>query len=764
MTVMLKSIRYLCAPLCLCASVVSSSDARANPPVASYIFPAGGQRGTTVPVRVGGLFLHEKCGFALDGNGLTVPKRLVRTKPLWFEGPLLPLPESQQQEDYPAGMTGTIGIARDAALGPRRGWVFTSQGGAGGLVFAIGDLPEVIERETDGDALPNAVKLPVTVNGRIFPRDNVDLWEFEAAAGQTLTAMATAKSLNSPLAPRLEILDASGRVIAENMTFAIPGSDESVRFTAPATGKYRVRVGDARALGGPAFVYRLSITTESVAEYSFPLKVPADGLKDVVDLSKSNAAPIALNGRIMKPGAVHEWKVELKKASRYNFDLQARRFDSPLCGVITLLDAGGKELVRGEGTHPAQDPSFVIQLSADGAYIVRISERFRSRGGPNFIYRLRISDGSSDKPGFRLIIPSDPRRGPDMPAPDAVTVLRGQTVKMKVTVERLGGFAGPIELVAIPHAASGGLKGITCKPTTVAANQNSGELVITADKDSPITTVPLSIIGAAAIGNGHAAVAGLRSPEPKTFRVSAMLPGNQFLPATSTLFLTVGMPTPFKIVDEYVMTSAPRGETYRRKYRIERDPGFDGPIEVRLADRQARHLQGVTGPVLVVPRGKTEIEYPAYLPPWMELGRTCRVCVMAVGKVKDAGGAEHSVSFSSVGQNQQMIVVVGPGRLDVSLDKQTIRGEPGTEVKVAVKIIRARELAGPVTVAADIPGHWKGVTAAPITIPAGAQSGTLTLNFAAGECGPFNMPLIVRATLETKATSIVAEAKLEVVK
>ena len=98
------------------------------------------------------------------------------------------------------------------------------------------------------------------------------------------------------------------------------------------------------------------------------------------------------------------------------------------------------------------------------------------------------------------------------------------------------------------------------------------------------------------------------------------------------------MPAPFKLVSGYVMTSAPRGEVYRRRYQIERTAGFDGPLEVRLADRQARHLQGVTGPVLTVPAGETEFEYPAYLPPWMELGRTCRVCVTAVGRVKDADG------------------------------------------------------------------------------------------------------------------------------
>src|SRR6476646_2042198 len=100
----MKTIR-LC--LILIAVWFSASPAFSNPPVASYIYPAGGQRGATVPVRVGGLFLHEKCGFALDGKGLTASPQLVRAKPLWFEGPLLPLPESQQQEDYPADMTGT---------------------------------------------------------------------------------------------------------------------------------------------------------------------------------------------------------------------------------------------------------------------------------------------------------------------------------------------------------------------------------------------------------------------------------------------------------------------------------------------------------------------------------------------------------------------------------------------------------------------------------------------------------------------------------
>src|SRR5947209_4561577 len=109
--------------LLIAACLLAASPAVASPPVASYVFPAGGQRGATVPVRVGGVFLHEKCGFALAGPGVTAPATLARTKRVWFEGPLLPLPESQQAEDYPADMAGTVTIAKDAAAGPRKGFL-----------------------------------------------------------------------------------------------------------------------------------------------------------------------------------------------------------------------------------------------------------------------------------------------------------------------------------------------------------------------------------------------------------------------------------------------------------------------------------------------------------------------------------------------------------------------------------------------------------------------------------------------------------------
>jgi hypothetical protein len=714
--------------LCLCGSFLS-----ANPPAASYIFPAGAQHGTTVEVRVGGLFLHDRCEFTLSGRGTDAERTLTPTKRVWFEGPLLPIPESQAQEDYPADMIGRVTVAPDAPLGGRRGRVFTSQGGAGGLVFVVGELPEIVEKEIDGDAIPLAIKLPVTANGRVFPREDIDLWEFDAEADRTVTAFVHAQSLNSPLVPRLDILDAKGNVVAEQMLHACVGTDGSVKFTPKAAGKYRVRITDARTLGGPAYVYRLTVTSADVPEYHFPLKAKPDGLKDVTEPKDAVGVPVAINGRIEKAGIVNEWKVELKKGRKYTFDLQARRAESPLCGVVTIRDASGKEVAKAEATETADPAPLAFTAPADGTYTVKVGEKFRGRGGPNFVYRLRVLDGTETvEPGFRLTVASD-----------TFTVLRGGTIKVKVTAERYGGFKGPIEI-----KVDGLPEGITAKTVILAVNQTSLDFPITVAANAAIATHSLPIQGVAII-------------DDRVRTVNAVLPGTRFIPDSPALSLAVALPTPFKIIDQYVMTSAPRGEIYRRKYKVDRGE-FDGPITIQLADKQARHLQGVTGPVITLKPGETEFEYPAFLPPWMELGRTCRVCVMATAKVKDpVDGREHTVSFSSVEQNQQMIVVVTPGRLDVSLDRTSIRAEG--EVRLAVKIARSKSLTGAAKVEAVLPEHWKGVTAAPLLIAAGGESGELVLKFAK-DCGPFNAPLVIRATVETKDTPVTAEAKVEVVK
>src|SRR5262249_45618479 len=148
---------------------------------------------------------------------------------------------------------------------------------------------------------------------------------------------------------------------------------------------------------------------------------------------------------------------------------------------------------------------------------------------------------------------------------------------------------------------------------------------------------PLTIRGSAVVG-------GQRVTQTATLATQPGVP-----PCDSCLF-AVTLRTPFKIVGDYDMRWAPRGSVHRRAYRLERN-GYDGPVEITLADRQARHLQGVTGPALTVPACATEFTYAIQLAPWMETGRTCRVCVMGSAVLRDADGTEHTVSYTSTAVN-----------------------------------------------------------------------------------------------------------------
>ena len=330
-------------------------------------------------------------------------------------------------------------------------------------------------------------------------------------------------------------------------------------------------------------------------------------------------------------------------------------------------------------------------------------------------------------------------------------MLRKGQAKIKIDVARLGGFKDPIAITAenLPD-------GVTSLPLTVGANQSNAELTLKADETAPVTTREIRIVGAPTPPKDKKKDAKVDRPPlpPRTATVAT----GPLEPPLDTVMLGVGLPTPFIIKGEFETGFAARGGTHRRSYKIVRN-GYDGPIEIRLADKQARHLQGVVGPTIVVPSGKSEFVYEAYLPPWMEMGRTCRVCVMGTATVKE-GDAEHRVTFSSTNQNEQIVAVVGPGHLAMDLVRTAVAGHPGDTVEVAVRVKRGLGWEGAVRVELVGP-HPAGIEAAPIVIAADQDRGTLALKIAAAARANSSLP-IVRATLTRDGQRIVAESRLEV--
>ena len=715
---------------CVLVLLLLASVARAETPTAAFVFPAGGRRGTVVKVHVGGLNLFERAGWEIGGKGLALSRELLRAPTRWFEGPMLPLPASQRKEDYPQEMAGEVRIAADAPLGARRLRLWTSEGAASGPSFVVGDLPEVLEQEIDGDPVPVRVALPVTINGRIFPREDVDDWTFAARKGQTVTAEVRAARIGSRLDSRLELFAPDGKRLAENDDGH--GTDSQLRFTAPADGVYRLRISDSLRGGSQAHVYRLTVTAGPHIDHVFPAggktgtrvkflltgaNLPATRKEAIVGSALDGfpldadtlaeyreggafAVPGIANGRILAPGQVDAWRFTAKKGE--TLEIEARPIGSPLLPRI-VIERDGKPIMN------QSQARFLFTPSADGEYALKVRDRFPTRGGPAFIYRLRIARAIPD---FRLAFQSD-----------AASLLRKGTAKVKILIERHGGFKEPVAL-----KVAGLPRGVTADPAKIAPGQASVDLILKADKDSPLGPARLTMTGSAK---------------------------DIVRKADGDLLVGVGLKAPFTFKGEYDLRLAPRGSVFRKRYKIDRG-GFTGPLKARLADGQSRHLQGVTGPVVRIAPDADSFDFPVSLPPWMEIGRTSRSCVVLVGKVEE-GGREHSVSWSSQAQNEQLIAVVETGRLGLELERGDIAA--GKPAPLRFRVRRGKDIAGPVTVSLSVPGHIKGVKCAPVVLKADESAGTLRI-ILAPDAGPFTMPLTVRAVLgETTAEAPLSVAE-----
>ena len=165
---------------------------------------------------------------------------------------------------------------------------------------------------------------------------------------------------------------------------------------------------------------------------------------------------------------------------------------------------------------------------------------------------------------------------------------------------------------------------------------------------------------------------------------------------------------------------------------------------------------------MTVPAGVSEFSYSAYLPPWMETGRTCRVCVMGVGAIKEPDGSEHRVSFSSVNQNEQLVAVVGPGMLALEAERTSYRFVAGKTITVSVRVKRGQGVDGPVELTLVTPVRMQGLQASKTTMPAKIDKGELTIRCSDQLAGPFTMPVTLRATLMRNGEPLIAEVKLDV--
>jgi hypothetical protein len=471
----------------------------AAPPTIKYLFPPGGQRGHTVDAKA-------------KGDLANWP---VKT---WCSDPNIQITCGEDQ--------GTLHVAVAPSTPPGLCWIrlHDDEGASRPLPFLVGNLPEVNE-SADNDSPATAEAVPSSsqvINGRLEKRDDVDVYAVELTAGQTLVASVRANEvLASPMDAVLQLLTSNGSVAAQNHDWQ--GLDPQIVFTAPAAGKYLVRIfafpsqPDSRIglAGGDDYLYRLTVTTGPFVDYTWPLAIEKDKPSDVESIgwnindslkrqqvsTSSDSAPLngeQLCGRLAVSADPHRCLIENEtgsqdqpqaielpltisgklppqdEADRYRFHakhgetvafrLDARVLGSPLDAVLAIRDLKGKSLARTDDTSERRDPELTWKVPQDGEFDLEVADLSR-QGDERFFYRLQAGLATPD---FQIH------------AKDHAFVGEvGKPISIELEVDRRHGFDKEIEfrVEGLPEGAS-------CEPARSTPSGDSAKkvtLIITAN-------------------------------------------------------------------------------------------------------------------------------------------------------------------------------------------------------------------------------------------------------------------------------------------
>src|ERR1017187_5794194 len=239
-------------------------------------------------------------------------------------------------------LTLRMAISPGALPGKRELRVASPQGLSNPLIFCVGQLPEVQEKErisvieppnntrninqlqVSEPATDMAITLPATINGRIKPRlakpqgrpgqpftpGETDRYRFQARQGQSLVIAASARELMPYLADAvpgwfqavLTLYDAAGKEVAYNDDFRFH-PDPVLHYVVPKDGEYTVEIKDALYRGREDFVYRIAIGELPFVTSAFPLGGQA-GAKTNVELTGWNLPvhQVVMDGQAKAPG------------------------------------------------------------------------------------------------------------------------------------------------------------------------------------------------------------------------------------------------------------------------------------------------------------------------------------------------------------------------------------------------------------------------------------------------------------------------------
>jgi hypothetical protein len=380
------------------------------------------------------------------------------------------------------------------------------------------------------------------------------LIRFSAKKGQRLMIETNARRIGSPLDSVIEVLDAKGKPVGRATLRATARTFVVFRDHDSASSGIRIENWNELAMDDYLFV-----GNELLRIKELPLNPDADcsfyaiggqrvGFLDTTPGHHPIAAPM-YKVEIHPPGSAFPPN------------------GLPVFHLNYRNDDGGP----GYG----KDSRLFFDPPADGEYTVRVGDA-RNDGGPNFGYRLTVRP---PRPEFTVSF------NPTMPS-----VWKGGAVPVAVTVNRLDGYDGPVQikLENLPP-------GFEAPTTFIEGGQQSTTFALFATPQAANTETKLKLVARATI-DGKEVVREVTGGAPKVVD-----PGDL---VTTTALGDVTIKA---------------GSEARLRVKIERKNGFKGrvPIEVRGLPHGVRVLDVGLNGILITERD-TEREIAIYAEPWVK--------------------------------------------------------------------------------------------------------------------------------------------------
>jgi hypothetical protein len=724
-------------------------------PTSSHIFPAGGRRGTVVPVRVGGECLPPFTRFRIFGTGVTADSELVEH----VTGKYEPSPRRKPGESpmqYPREWKSSITIASDAPIGQTIWRVSSARGGTSGRPFLVGDLPEYIETESNSvPARAEEITLPVTLNGQIAGERDLDYFRFTASENEVVTVDVAAARLGSQLDPVVELQDIQGRRLPVE-EFRV-GSDPVLALHVPKTGEYRLLVSNLNFRGGPQYVYRINISTSPYVKFAFPpgglagtsstveffaatgtgvprkwtekidfpsgppTEFPFHGgnpLANTVELESTDlptsvevepndalgsptsiATSSAVYGRLERESDVDWFAFTATKDQALTFECRPFPHGSGSLPVVTICDATGGILAN---ISTAEKLPAACRLDwrapSEGRFLVRVRDVRQGRAdGADAPYCLTISPTRLD---FKLTAVTD-----------IGNVVQGARSELDLKIDRLGGFFLPIDLTI-----EGLPPGVRLEPVQIPAGLDQFKVAFVAEADVRPGDSLLKITGTAKSGNDvitHSlqAVHSGRDAEGVSLGSASV----------DHVQLTVRHKPVFRVYCNEAYQYAYRGTIYPYLMEVERLDGFSGPIMLEMADRQIKDLDGVEIVNSTFAPGTSQLMLPLYLPENMHINVQAHSNIYAQGFAvfQDKWGQRQSMLHVS---EMRCMIRPLPTVVKLRAAEKSMTLRPGSPVNCVLQLDRTTNFTGELQV--ELVSPPKGISLDRLIIPADATTAT----------------------------------------